>query len=233
MRLRPASLGGALSGLVFAFAVLAGCGGSRQANSIASRMPGEIVAATRLAAAGASSVHISGAIAGAGPSITLDLNLLAGKGGRGRLSENGLDFEVIQTGGAIYVKGSPALYEHIGGAAAAHHLRGRWLKAPVTRGSFATLASLMDLRQLLGTTLAGHGALVKGPMSIVNGQRVVPVTDTSTGGTLRIATSGPPYPVEVSRAGAGGRIVFDHWNEPVALAAPEHAVDLTRSRFLP
>ena len=231
MRLRPAFPGGALPGLVGAAALLAGCGssGSPAGNGVAAKTPAEIVAATRLAADSASSVHVSGAITSAGSPITLDMDLLAGQGGRGRLSESGLAFELIQTGGAIYIKGSPAFYAHIGGAAAARLFRGRWLKVPATRGNFATLASLVDLRQLVDATLAGHGALTKGGTTTTDGQRAVAVTDTSTGGTLHIATSGPPYPIEVTKRGtSGGMIVFDRWNEPVSLAAPANAIDLTR-----
>ena len=231
MRLRPATLGGALPGLVVAATLLAGCGSSssKPVNGIAAKTPAEIVAATRLAADSASSVHVSGAITSAGSPITLDMNLLAGKGGSGRLSENGLKFELIQTAGAIYIKGSPAFYAHVGGPAAARLFRGKWLKVPATRGNFASLASLVDLRQLLDTTLAGHGPLAKGGTATTRGQPTVAVTDTSTGGTLHVATSGPAYPVEVTKAGAsGGTIVFDRWNGPVSLAAPENAIDLTR-----
>jgi hypothetical protein len=100
---------------------------------------------------------------------------------------------------------------------------------PATRGNFATLASLVDLRQLVDATLAGHGSLTKGGTTTTDGQRAGAVTDTSTGGTLHIATSGPPYPIEVTKPGtSGGMIVFDRWNEPVSLAAPANAIDLTR-----
>jgi hypothetical protein len=231
MRLRPATLGGALPGLVVAATLLPGCGSSssKAGNGIAAKTPAEIVAATRLAADSASSVHVSGAITSAGSPITLDMNLLAGKGGSGRLSENGLKFELIQTAGAIYIKGSPAFYTHVGGPAAARLFRGKWIKVPATRGNFASLASLVDLRQLLDTTLAGHGPLAKRGTTTTHGQPTVAVTDTSTGGTLHVATSGPAYPVDVTKAGAsGGTIVFDRWNGPVSLAAPENAIDLTR-----
>ena len=191
MRLRLPSLAGPVLGLLFAAAVLGGCGSSSSGNGVAAKTPAEIVAATKLAADAASSVHVSGSIVSGGAPITLDLDLLAGKGGRGRLSESGLSFELIQTGGTVYIKGSPAFYSHVGGAAAAQLLRGRWLKAPATSGNFVSLASLTDLRQLVDTTLAGHGALAKGATTMVRGQKVLAVTDTSKGGTLYIATTGP------------------------------------------
>jgi hypothetical protein len=208
---------------------LAGCGSSSANNGVAAKSPPEMVAAARSAAEAASSVHVSGSIVSGGQPITLDLDLVAGKGGRGQLSENALSFEVIHVGGTVYIKGSPAFYRHVGGAAAAQLLQGRWLKAPATTGSFASLASLTDLHQLVDMTLAIHGTLIKAGTSTVGGQAVVGVTDASRTGTLYIATTGPPYPVEVTESGAGGgKIVFGGWNEPVSLAAPANAVDITQ-----
>ena len=78
----------------------------------------------KTAADSASSVHVSGSIVSSGSPITLDLELLAGKGGRGQISENGLSFDLIQVGGTAYISGSPAFYSHFGGPAAAQLLRG-------------------------------------------------------------------------------------------------------------
>jgi hypothetical protein len=47
------------------------------------------------------------------------------------------------------------------------------------------------------------------------------------GGTLSVATSGQPYPVQIAKGGAsGGTISFDQWNASVPLTAPAGAVDL-------
>ena len=186
------------------------------------------MAAAKAAADAASSVHVAGSIVSGGSPVTLDLNLLAGRGGHGQLSENSLSFEVIHVGGTVYIKGSPAFYRHVGGPAAAELFQGRWLKAPATIGSFASLASLTDLRQLVDMTLTIHGTLAKAGTATVNGQKVVGVTDASKSGTLYVATTGRPYPVEVTENGKNaGKIVFDRWSAPVSLTAPASAVDIT------
>ena len=218
-------------GLILLAAALAGCGSSSSGNGVAAKAPAEILAATKAAADVATSAHVSGSIVSGGLPITLDLDILAGKGARGRLSENGLSFELIQTGGTVYIKGSPAFYRHVGGAAAAQLLQGKWLKAPATSPEFGSLASLTDLRQLVDTTVANHGALAKGATTTVNGEKVVGVSDTAKGGTLYVATTGKPYPIEVTKGGAsGGKIVFDRWDKPVVLAAPANAIDITQLR---
>jgi hypothetical protein len=219
-------------GLVLLATALAGCGSSSSGNGVAAKTPDEIVAAAKVAADAARSVHVSGSIVSGGSPITLDMDILAGKGGRGQLSESGRSFELIQTGGTVYIKGSPAFYRHVGGTAAAQLLQGKWLKAPTTSSEFASLASLTDLRQLIDTALANHGALTKGASTTVNGQKVVGVTDSSNGGTLYyIATTGQPYPIEVAKDGAnGGKVVLDRWNESVSLAAPANAIDIAQLR---
>jgi hypothetical protein len=229
MRPRLSLTIGPLLGLLLT-AALAGCGSSSPSgNGVANKSPTEILAATEVAADSASSVHVAGSIVSGGSPISLDMSLATGKGGRGQLSENGLAFELIQTGGTVYIKGSAAFYKHIGGTAAAQLLQGKWLKAPASSADFASLTQLTNLRQLVGQTLANHGSLSKGATTSVNGQKVIGVTDTTKGGTLYIATTGKPYPIEITKGGSGGgKITFDRWNEPVTVTAPANAIDVTQ-----
>jgi hypothetical protein len=234
VRLRPASPAGSLSAVVLAAGALAagalnGCGGSSSGNGVASKTPAEIVASAKALADAASAVHVSGSIVAGGTKIALDLHLVTGRGGRGQLSENGLSFELIQIHGTAFIKGSPAFYTHFAGAAAAQLLQGRWLKAPATTGPLAALAALTNARALLDAALAEHAALTKGARTTVNGQQAIAVTDSSKGGTLYVATTGPPYPIELTKTGAGGgSIIFDRWNQPVSVAPPVSAIDITQ-----
>lgn len=216
--------------LVLLAAAIAGCGGSSSSgNGVADKTPAEILAATKAASDAATSVHVSGSIVSGKSPITLDMNLLANKGGRGKLSENGLAFELIQVGGTVYIKGSAKFYKRIGGTAAAQLLQGKWLKAPSSNANFASLSQLTDLRQLVDQTLASHGSLKKSGTTTVNGQKVVGITDTTKGGTLYIATTGKAYPIEISKGGSGGgKISFDRWNSTVTLAAPANAIDVAQ-----
>jgi hypothetical protein len=222
----------AVATLALVAVLLGGCGssgGSSSGNGIASKTPTQILAAATTAADSASSVHVTGSIVSGGSPITLDLELVAGKGGRGQISENGLSFNLIQVDGTAYISGSPAFYSHFGGPAAAQLLEGKWLKAPASSGSFSTLGSLTDLNQLLNTALSDHGALAKGPTSTIDGQQVLSVTDAAHGGTLYVATTGKPYPIEISKSGkTGGKISFGAWNAPVKLQAPKSSIDLSQ-----
>jgi hypothetical protein len=229
MRRLPASLAGLLPAGLLAIGALGGCGGSSQGNGVAAKTPAEILAGAKVLAEAASAVHVSGSIISNGMPITLNMYLVASRGGRGQVSVNGLSFEVIRIHGTVFVKGSPAFYRHVAGPAAARLLEGRWLKAPASSGSLAALAPLTEVRQLADTNLAAHGPLAKGATTTVEGRRALAVRDTSTGGTLFVATSGPPYPLAITAAGAGaGRVVFDHWNTIVPVLPPANALDITQ-----
>jgi hypothetical protein len=212
-------------------AMLAGCGGgssSSSENGVASKSPADIVAAAKAAADAAASVHLAGAV-NEGTPLSLDLELLSGKGGRGRITQNGLSFELVTFAGTVYIKGSPEFYRHIGGPAAAQLFQGKWLKAPASSGEFASITSLTDLRKLLDTTLASHGTLANGGTATVKGQKAVVVKDVSKGGRLYVATTGTPFPLEIARGGAsGGSIVFDRWNQAVTITPPLNAINITQ-----
>jgi hypothetical protein len=207
---------------------LAACGGSSSGNGVEGKSPNQIVSAASGAVANVSSVHVSGAIPSGGAQFTLDLSLVNGKGGRGSVAQGGLSFQLVALNQQLYINGSPTFWRQFGGAAAAQQLSGKWLKAPTT-GQFAALAMLIDARRLFGQLLANHGTLTKGQVTTVRGQKVVPVTDTARGGTLYVATTGKPYPIEIVKNGTqGGQVTFDQFNQPVTLSAPPNAVDVSQ-----
>ncbi len=217
-------------GLALSTAVLAGCGASSSSsgNGIASKSPEQIVAAAKTAAAGAATVHIVGSIVSENKPISLNMELVAGKGAKGRIALEGLSIDVIEVEHAFYLNGSAAFYRHVAGPAAAALLHGKWLKAPQSSGEFDSLKQLTNLSALIDSVLANHGTLTHAGTVTIEGQQAVGVKDPS-GGTLYVAATGTPYPLELLKAaGGGGRIVFDRWNQPVTLAAPANAINITQ-----
>jgi hypothetical protein len=217
-----------LSAASLAMAALAGCGGS-STNGVESKSPTAIIAAARQAAEGAKSVRIAGSVSSGGTLLKLDLRIEQGVGAKGTISEGPLSFELVRVGSSVYIKGSAAFYEHFAGTEAAKLLQGKWLQAPADSGEFATLGSLTNMHQLLGTVLGEHGSLAKGGTSTVDGRKVVSVKDQSKGGVLYVATTGKPYPIQISKSGgSGGKVTFDQWNGPVSIAAPSNAINIAK-----
>ncbi len=211
-----------------AMAVAACGGGGAAGNGVAAKAPNAIVDEANNAIAHASSVHVAGSISNSNVPLTLDLELVSGRGGSGELSEGGLTFRVITVGPSVYIQGTPAFWSHFAGAKVARTLDGKWLKASAS-GQFAPIAALTNMQELFGKVLLVHGALKKVGTTTLNGRQVVGVRDSKAGGILYVAATGKPYPVEVVKRGTGaGRIVFDRINGPVNLAPPAHFRDLSQ-----
>jgi hypothetical protein len=219
--------------VIAAAGLLAGCGGSGpKSNGEASKAPAQVLADAKQAAAGASAVHASGSIVSSGTPLTLDLTIARGKGGKGSLTENGLRFDLVRTGDKVYIRGSDAFYKKFAGAAAAQLLHGKWLAGPATTGQFASLGSLTDIDALMGqvTSTSSHGKLVNDGETTYKGQKVVAIRDTSDGGKLYVAATGPAYPVAIvgGKQSELGSVTFDSWNESVSLAPPKDAIDVSQ-----
>jgi hypothetical protein len=216
-------------GLAVALATisLAGCGGSA-GNGIASKTPAEILAASRAAAAGATSVHVVSKAAEGPLAITVNVQL-AGDGGRGQVSLLGLAFEVIRIGKTVYLKGSPSVYKRLGIAAKVP--TGSWLQAPAG-GRLDQLAAFTDLSGELNRILPAHNdVLAKGASITLAGQPVLELNATAKlfKGILYIATTGKPYPVELVKHGREtGQSTFTGWNKPITLNPPANAIKVTQ-----
>jgi hypothetical protein len=85
------------------------------------------------------------------------------------------------------------------------------------------------MHSLFNQLLTHQGKLVKGKQTTVRGQKVIGLADTTHGGTLYVATTGKPYPIQVIKRGTqGGELDFDRYNEPVSLKAPATAIDISQ-----
>jgi hypothetical protein len=216
--------------LLIAALLAAGCGSSSPSgNGVEAKSATQILEATKLAASEATSVHIAGSIVSGGKPITLDMELLAGKGGQGKIGQEGFTIDLVETEGSVYINGSAAFYRHVGGTAAAQLLQGRWLKAPANSGELVSLASLTNLSKLIDTALANHGAVAKGAKATIEGQPAIAINDTSKGGTLYVATSGKAFPLEIAKNGKeSGKVLLNRWDQKVTLKAPKDAIDISK-----
>jgi hypothetical protein len=191
---------------------------------VAAKSPAAILAAARAAVAGAKSVHVVGSILADGVPVSLNVVLVAGIGGRGTVSENGLSAKLVLLHKSVYVQGTAAFYRHVGGPGAPIVFDGRWLQAPAENGEFAALASLVNLKSLFRALLGENAHLVLVGHSVVDGQRVVGVAGDA-GTTVYVATTGKPYPVEVVTPG-GRAVRLTGWNQSVSLAVPHDPIDV-------
>jgi len=215
--------------LLAAAAVLAGCGGATS-NGEASKPALQAVQDAVAAAKTATGVHVSGSLVSGGDHLTIDLHIVEGKGGVGTITEHGLAFQFVRLGDKAYIKGTDAFYEKFAGEAAAQLLHDRWLMADAATGQFAPLTGLTDIGKLIPQILNVHEKLANEGETTVNGQKVVAIHDVTNGGTLYLAASGKPYPLELVKTGGSepGDVTFDDWDKTVPVTAPKGAIDLSK-----
>jgi hypothetical protein len=209
---------------------LAACGGSSSSgNGEASKSPNQILSDAVSAAQGAASVRVSGSIVDNGQPVSVDLKLVNGKGGTGSMTIQGAPVQIVDINNTLYMNGSDAFWRKVGGGSAVVTLlHGKWLKAPAT-GDYTSLANLTSMHTLFHQLLTSHGSLKKGSTSTVNGQSAIAVTDNAKGGTIYVATSGKPYPVQLSKSGSdGGTVRFSEYGKSVSLSAPPNSVDVSQ-----
>jgi hypothetical protein len=88
------------------------------------------------------------------------------------------------------------------------------------------------MQHLIDGILLTPGTLRKGSTATINGRKAVQVSDPTGGGTsYYVATTGPPYPLEIKRhAPDSVQIVLDRFNRPVSLTPPANAVSASQLR---
>jgi hypothetical protein len=224
--MRASALAVVLAGLL-----VAGCGGhgkSASSNSEASKSANSVLADAKAAADSATSAHVSGSISAGGTPITIDLTMGKGKA-KGSMSTSGLEFDLIRVGDTAYIQGSDDFYKHFAGAAVAQLLHGKWLKASIVSGRYASLAPLTSISDLFGKVASNHGKLANAGAKTYNGQKVVEIRDTSDNSKLYVAATGKPYPVAIvgGKKNQSGTISFDNWNKSFSVSPPKDAIDIS------
>jgi hypothetical protein len=208
---------------VSAAVLLAGCGGSSASsaasstaasgNGVADKTADEILAATTTAAKAESSVHVSGKGTSGGQTMGIDLQLSKGKGGFGSITLAGDTLQIVSDGTTVYFKGDKAFWTNQANAQAATLIGDRWLKAPASNTSFASLAQFADFDTAVGQFIKPDGAITKGDQKSVNGTPALALVSTS--GSLWVATTGAPLPLQISNGKPGEELTFADWGTAV------------------
>ncbi|MBB4662035.1 hypothetical protein [Conexibacter arvalis] len=191
-------------------------------HGIAGQSAERILDAARGAARAADSVRVDGDLG----EVAMELRLLRGRGATGRMSREGIDFELVVVDGAIHLRGGEEFFAQVVDRTSAARLGGRWLRVPADDPRFELVGQLAEMERLLrAATHPGDGPLRVGAVETVDGREAVGVSGSNA--TLFVATTGEPLPLKlVGSAARPGEVAFSDWNEPVELTAPADAVDL-------
>jgi hypothetical protein len=204
---------------------VAGCGSSD--NGVAAKSASEILAATRAAAQSASSVHVVvSAKVLTGRPFKLDVRL-GKRQAHARVLFFGSGFEAIRDNNTVYIKGNTTFDERLESALGVKVPSGVWLKA--TTSSLRQIGSFTDIGRELPVILSGSGKVSKGAEVKIDGQPAITIKLTRKlyTGTLYVATTGPPYPLKLTKTGEEtGQTTFTGWNDPVTVSPPSKAVEI-------
>ena len=214
--------------LALAAMLLAGCGGGSGSNGEADKTAAEILADAKQAARDAGSVSVTGTVKDQGTAIGLDLRIGEG-GGTGSMTVDGTKVDIVRIGKVVYLRAGADFYQRVGaGAAAGQLLAGKWLKVSATQQDFKDIAQLTDIGEFVDQALKPEGTLSKGEETTVDGKKAIELKD-SKGGSLFVATTGTPYPLEFEGGSTtSGKVVFADWGEKVDLTAPKNPIDLQK-----
>jgi hypothetical protein len=206
---------------------LAGCGSSGE--ELTAKSAAAILAAATTAARSASSAHVLDKDSDG--RLTLELQLTH-NGGRGRLSLQGHDSEVIRIGNTVFVKGGPAFDRRLAQRTGTRIPQGTWLTAPADGPQLADFAALTDPNGELSLLLRKPTiSLAKGTTTTIDGQEAVELKEKGKlyTGAIYIATTGSPYPIKIIKHGREtSTTTFSSWNQPITLSAPAHTVALSK-----
>ncbi len=212
------------------FALIGVACSSSSTSSEASESPDQILQDAKAATTSASSVHVHGQIEGSNTgNVTLDIVVSHGAGG-GTISEGGSEFQVIVIDNRVYVMADQGTLQRLtGNAAASQLIAGRWLETTTSNADFRDISQLTNLTALV-QQISPRGTISKGQVTTVNGESAVPLSDSSGGGSVYVATNGPSYILQVKggsgSSGSRGTIVFDEYNKAVPPVAPANPVNL-------
>jgi hypothetical protein len=209
--------------------LLAACGGGGSSGE-SKKSADQIVADAQKAARAAHAVHVSGSIVQGRGRLSLDLHIVRNAGAEGEIGLQGGKVRLVRVGTKVYLNGDVAFWTQFGSASTARRLQGRWLRVPATRSDLGLLFRVTDLDTFFSGTLRSHGRLAKAGTRTYKSRKVIAIDDTgSSGGTLYVAASGPPYPYAIlgPNGGKQGAIDFSDWNKTVTIEAPKGAVDLS------
>lgn len=189
-------------------------------------MTGKQVADKAVAdAKAASSLTMAGTVHNSGQTFTVNLGFKPGQGCAGTLGEGSKgSFKLIVIGSTAYLNPDARFWKTYAGpqaSAVIELVNGRYIKASTGNANMASLAKMCDMSQMLAS-LKVAGTVTKGPVSTLNGTRVLQLKD-STGGVMYVTDTSTPQIVQIVKTkdtGDGSGKVTMSVGAPVTLTAP-------------
>jgi hypothetical protein len=212
--------------------LVAACGSSGPAsNGVANESASQILTAAVNAMKSATSGSVSGTAVVSGKTESVSGTFFAVDADV-TLVTNGETIKVIKVGANDYLQ-APSAYWAASGVPSddLSKVNEVWISIP---DSTAQLGSEFTLSGFATSLTSEVGTLTKGATSTIGGQAVIAIMSTTQHGTLYVATTGTPYPVEATKSSSGGgTLTFSGWNQGSTPTAPAGAKTIAELGLTP
>jgi hypothetical protein len=175
----------------------------------------------------APSVVVKGTGVSTGSStVSFDLTLVQNVGCQGTIAQSKTaTFQLVETGGSIWLKPSAAYYASLKLSQAAQALvADKWIKVKSTDSQIGDLPKICSFSGLFGSLKTPSGASFVATPTTYQGQSAYEVTQSGQAGYAFITNTGTPLLAKLAEPGAnGGVITFTEYSTPLTITTPTAA----------
>lgn len=202
----------------------ASSGTTFKGNGIATAKPAQAVSRSREAAKNARSVQVTGTAPDA--SLKVKANRTSSDSTR---TSGDVTIKVRTVGNRVYIKADKGYWTEAFNAKKAKKIGDKWVTGTMANPQLKAFRETATTQALVQNFVVKDKGATVGAVGEIEGRSAVPVE--STAGTLWIAATGRPYPLQIESApaqGEGSVIVFSGWNRKVVVKAPppKNTIDL-------
>ncbi len=215
-----------------------GVAGASSGGNISSQSPSQILSSAVSATRSATSYTLNGIVHQSGSATKVvgfsNLQVSNSHEATGNISINGNTVQIREVGGNLYLNGSANFWRSEANSTAARLFGGKWVYGPSSK--FGSLASEIDPQTLTSnfTSLGAAKGASKGRETTIAGQRVIPLSATSSSqgtGVIDVAATGKPYIVRISlsKGSSSGVLTFTHYNASVNVSKPSGGINISEA----
>jgi hypothetical protein len=185
----------------------------------------------------ARAVHVTGTSKDSGHTVTFNLSVAGTHGCTGTMKESDAgSFQLISNGTTVWIKPDDEFWRTVAGVtdqATLDKVEGKYLEGSASSSDFSALARLCKMKTLLSTFSkapdGGTKGETRGPITMVNGQRVVKISDTADSAYVYATDTAQPKMVQVVDPASGGeRFTFDYPGTAITINPPPDDLILTQ-----
>jgi hypothetical protein len=168
----------------------------------------------------------------AGQTVTFDLTLVQKAGCEGTIAQSKTEtFQLVETGGSVWLKPSTAYYASLKISKAALALvADKWIKVKSTDSQIGDLPKICSFSGLFGSLKTPTGASYVAIPTTYQGQSAYEVTQAGQQGYAYVTNAATPMLAKLAEPGAsGGVITFTEYSTPLTITAPSAAESIDGS----